>query len=496
MTRVRRLALLLVLLLTSGLAAPAWADWRKAETDHFIVYSNGGERQLREYTVALERFHALLEARLGGPATVEARKLPVYLVTDGRQLRVARPSLPEGIDGYYWTSEVDTLAVLVRGRGNDLLQHEYSHHFMAKAGAGRYPGWLNEGFAEYFATATVSDIGAATFGMPQPGRVATLQQGRWMPMDALLRARGSFDVPDRETRRLYYAQSWLLTHWLAADSSRLQRLSAYLNGVNAGQDAVETWQTTFGQSPDQLADALRSYLRGRIYYAQLEMPPLSPTVTVSRLSPAADDVLLPWLRLRTPSTGESSEGLLPVLREAADRHAEDPLALTSLGQAELAWGDEGRALAAASRAIELEPQNVEALLLVGRIYDQRADDAPDEAQALTLRRQSQGYLVRAMEADPTDYRVYAALARQRRTAPSYPTANDLELWVTAVSYAPQVMSIRGDAALAMLEADRLDEALFLLTPIVNDPHGSSSAARARELIARIQERKQTTAAED
>lgn len=496
MTVVLRLSFVFAVMLMGGLASPAWADWRKAETEHFIVYSNGGERQLRDYAIALERFHALLRARLGGGGDESLRKLSVYLVADDRQLRVTSPALPDGIAGYYWTSEIDTLAVLVRGRGNELLQHEYAHHFMAKDGAGRYPGWFNEGFAEYLATATVSARGSATLGMPQASRLAQLQQGRWMPMDALLRARGAFDVEERNTRGMYYAQSWLLTHWLAADGERLRRMGAYLTALNGGRDPVETWQATFGQTPDQLTEALRSYLRGRLYYAELNIPPISPEITLSRLSPAADEVMLPWLRFRRPGDISGSGDLLPTFRTAAERHPDDALALTALGQAEHTLGDANRALNALNRAIELEPENSEALALIGRIYDERADETDEETQSLALRRQSQGYLVRAMEADPTDYRVYAALARQRRTADTYPTDNDLTLWMTAVGYAPQVLSLRGEAALAMLEADKLDQALVLLAPIVNDPHGSSSAAWARDLMARIEQRRQAPASQD
>ena len=40
---------------------------------------------------------------------------------------------------------------------DDILLHEYSHHVMARAGDVRYPGWFREGFAEYFATATVTE---------------------------------------------------------------------------------------------------------------------------------------------------------------------------------------------------------------------------------------------------------------------------------------------------------------------------------------------------
>lgn len=84
--------------------APALADWRRAESQNFVVYSDGSERSLRDYTAKLERFHGLLRSRFGGPADGELRKLPVYLVADGRALRVAQPGLPEGIAGYYTAS--------------------------------------------------------------------------------------------------------------------------------------------------------------------------------------------------------------------------------------------------------------------------------------------------------------------------------------------------------------------------------------------------------
>jgi len=145
--------------------ASTLAEWRRAESPNFIVYSDGSERSLREYTAKLERFDALLSARFGGTPP-DARRLPVYLVSDARALRVAVPGLPAGIAGYYSTSENDIFAVLVRGESDDLLLHEYSHHIMSRSGDARYPGWLSEGFAEYFATATITEGGQVSLGLP------------------------------------------------------------------------------------------------------------------------------------------------------------------------------------------------------------------------------------------------------------------------------------------------------------------------------------------
>lgn len=483
---IRRLLLALTLLALTP--AAALADWRRAESEHFIVYSDGSERSLRDYTARLERFHGLLRARFGGPAQDDLRKLPVYLVGDGRALRIAQPQLPTGIDGYYTASENDIFAILIRGQDDDLLLHEYTHHFMANAGQGQFPGWFSEGLAEYYATATVSAAGAATFGLPNAGRLRQLQ-GRWLPMDQLLGARGSFDIDNQTARGAYYAQSWLLTHWLLADPTRARALGVYLNALNAGVPPVEAWQASFGVAPAEMEAILKAYARGRLYYSQLNIPPITPEITVSTLPPAWDAVILPLINARSPRP-EDTDGpaLLATSRANAARFPNDALALAALGRAEQRWGDDPAAAEAAlTRALEIDPAHVEALLVMAALVDEGSGTAQDEAEIDRRHGRAVALLRRALEADPKDYRVHAALARLRRDAEDYPTHDDLMTWARAARYAPQVMSIRGDAAIAMLRGERFDEAVALLVPIANDPHGGPGMQYARSLLAQAEQ---------
>ncbi|MGZ9099716.1 MAG: DUF1570 domain-containing protein [Brevundimonas sp.] len=484
--------LLLALALIALTPATALAEWRRAESPHFIVYSDGTERTLRDYTAKLERFDGLLRTRFGGAQDDDIRKLPVYLVADDRALRIALPTLPEGYAGYYSTSDNDIFAILIRGRDDDILLHEYSHHFAAKNSNSEYPGWLSEGFAEYFATATVSAGGNATFGLPNPGRQYSLQRNRWLPMETVLRAKGSFEIEGRTGIDMYYAQSWALTHWLLRDTARAQNLSAYIAAVNGGRDPVEALQATFGITPEQLTEQLRAYLRGPMTYSKFDLPPLTPEITVTTLSPAADAVLLRAVNAREPNPeGVDGPALLATLRTTAARFPDDPLALVTLGRAERQWGDDAAAETALATALERQPDNVEGLLLMADILEERGDLATDEAEGVRQRRLAQGLLRRAFETDPTDYRVYAALARIRRAAPDYPSDNDLQTWIRAVHYAPQVMSIRGDAAMAMLETGRYTDAVTLLTPIVNNPHGGPSAEWGRRMLEQIEQQTAT-----
>ena len=470
----------------------AQAEWRRAETERFIVYSDGSERGLRDYAVKLERFDALMRGQFGLPATTGGRKLPVYLVGGPSELRKVRPGLARGVGGFYSASESDVFAVLQRGIDDDILLHEYAHHFMYQNFPGAYPGWFTEGFAEFFMTATVDERGTATIGDRNRGRQAQLIQEAWLPMDQLL-IRRPLDFRDREARQAFYAQSWLLTHYMIQDGDRRRRLDAYLQATARGQAPVEALQAHFGQTPEQLTRALRAYLNGTMPFIELQTPMTTPVIQMSSLPASADQVLLTTLNLRYPQEEESQTQLLADVRAAALAWPQDPLALTAMAQAELAWGETSAGEAALTRVLESNPANVEALRLMAQARMKAGDDADESERRVTLYRQARGFLARAIAADPSDYRLYAALGRSRRGFPGYPDDNDVQTWRVAAALAPQVMSIRGEAADVMVRHGLLDEAEALLTPVANNPHGGGNAEQARELLARIAERRATPA---
>lgn len=490
----------LIAVAQGALAALAWAaapdaalaEWRRAETRSFLVYTNGSERNLRDYAIRLERFDGLMRRVMGVAPPDDERKLSVYLVANGRELRVAQPDLPEGVDGFYRATPKDIRAILVRGQGDDLLLHEYGHHFLYRNFPGGYPGWFSEGFAEYFKTATVDARGRSTVGNAAPGQLQFLTRERWMPMEDVLRAR-PFELNEAQ-RRAFYVQSWLLTHYLLADTERRGRLSLYLTDIGEGADRIEALNARFGLTPETLTQALRAYLNGTMRYAELTIPATEPEMTVAPLSASADDLMLINLNIKDGASDEEGPQFLAQIRTAAARHPGDPFALEVLGRAELAWGDDAAGEAALQQVLAAQPDNVEALLMLADLRLEAGDQAPDQEGLLVLYREAQGMLGRAYQADPTDYRVLSLLARMRRgVAEDYPTENDLNTWRLAVQYAPQVPSVRGEAADAMVDAGRYDEAEALLAPLANDPHGGGNARMARDRLERIRARRAAAA---
>ena len=475
--------------LALALPTAVHAEWRRGETAHFVVYSNGSERNLRDYAARLERFHDLLRTVTGAaPDEGGLRKLPVYLVDDARELRIIQPGLPEGVDGYYSAGHQDIRAALVRGRDDDLLLHEYAHHFMSHYSPGSYPAWFREGFAEYFATATVDSRGRSTVGYPGLGRLQTLHQQRWMPLEQLLTA-SPMELERQGQRWAYYAQSWLLAHYFLSDAGRQRQLDAYLLALRAGADPMEAFFGNVGATPEDLTRTLRSYYQRGMRYAELTLPPLSPEITVTRMPASADDVLLIGVDMRDGADEDRGPELLAASRAAAARHPRDALALTVLARAEIAWGDPAAGDAALRQVLEIDPANVDALLMAAERRLEAAHEEVEQDGLLSGYREAQSLLGRAYQADPTDYRVLAELASLRQAAPDYPTANDLETWRLAVMHAPQVLGLRAQAAHALMRAGLEDEAEFHLTPIADDPHGGEFAERARTQIEQIRARR-------
>lgn len=484
---VRPAALLCAVLAVLLAAAPAEARWLRAESPRFIVYADTDEASLREQVQRLEGFDRLLRVLHGLPLDAEPpRKLPIYLVRDQAELRRVHLEAPQTLTGLYVaaTEEIFGLALRV-GRRDDVLWHEYTHHFMLQHFAHAPPTWVAEGYAEYFRTA---DIGPRriTWGRADRDREIWLTERAWLLLrDVVARPRWAFTEPDDQQR--YYAQAWL-THWFMSDSARRARLGAYLEEVGQGADPGAALERAAGRPLRALERILRRYVRDGLRRGELAADPFAPTpVEITVLPPSADDLLLSNQRLKLGAPEDQRAATVEAVRQAAARHPDDSFALLVLGHAELHMGDPATGMALLERLLARDPDHVEALQLLAAC---RADAARQVAGAerLALVEESDRLLRRALEIDPTHYLTYVLLALNRSARPDYPTEADLALWLRARDLAPQLAVIRLGAARAFLRAGRPVEAAGLLAPLAHAPHGGPAADVASDLLAEARAR--------
>jgi Protein of unknown function (DUF1570) len=479
-------SLLLGIVLTTLAPTAALADWRKAESANFIVYSDGSERGLRDYTIELERIDQLMRAYFGLPQTRATRPLSVYLVSDRQALRTVEPALPPSSAGVYSANFRDMRAIAVRASGEEIVRHEYGHHFMFSNFPGAYPAWFREGFAEFFMTATGSGAGQATVGRSSLMRIQTLNSLRWLPMDQVLT--GRFSQRERTARAAFYAQAWLLTHWILTDPDRRRRMDAYLSETGRGVSTEAALQAHFGLTTEQLGETLRAYFHAGPRYAEMDLtavPP--PTVTITDMPASADDLLLLDLNARNGATPEAGAGLLARIRSAAQLRPGDRFAQTALARAEVFWGDPQAAEAILAPLLAAAADDVDLLLLMADVRLTQGERFQDPAARERTLAEARVFLERARQADPDDHRVYQSLAHSRRFLPGYPGEQDVELWRRAVAIAPQVASNRPIAAEALLKHGHVDEARRVIQPIANDPHGGEISPRVQRILDAIAE---------
>lgn len=471
---------LAALLLT--FVAPAHAEWRRAESPNFIVYSQGSESALRRYIRDLEIYDFLLRARMGLPATTAGRKLPIYLVNRHAGLAQINPGTGRDIAGTYFPAGEDIFAAALDDREQDYLLHEYFHHFshQIESTAG-YPAWLVEGLAEYFMTAEISETTVKIGGFNE-GRVYGLFTATWLPLDDLVSKRfGEVRPTQRET---YYPLAWLLTHWFMSDDTRRQQLSVYIRDLQQGAESVPAMEKATGMTMEEIRQQLRRYRRLPVKHYTADFP--ETPITITRLPRSADDLLLVGQRLKIGVAEEERAATADLVRRLAARHPDDSFAILQLGHAELHFGDPEAGEVILEGLLDREPDNVEALQLMASRYMRLAADQPDEV--LPLMRRARTYLGRAYAADPSQYYTLQLLAQTRQVEADYPTENDLVTWYQAFRLAPQLASIRLGYASALMHAEEFDEAVLLLRPLANAAHGGAAAEAAAALMERARGR--------
>lgn len=458
---------------------PAHAEWLKAESEHFVVYGDTSQGAIRDYTRKVERFDSIIRIFFPVRSDIDVPPLAIYLADGRSDMRKVWPDIPENVGGFY-TPGNERIFAVTGGRGSandDTLFHEYAHHFMHQYLPGAYPAWFVEGFAEYFATADVT-VGRMKVGLPNQGRMYSLQGGQsnWMPMETLLRAR---PLEVRGRGHAYYAQAWALTAYFMSTPERRAMLSQYLSSVMNGEDRVESMTKATGRTPSQLQSDVHRYLERMTYQWQdREFAPAE--IKVSRLPASARDLIWLDLRLARYVPEDRRAANLAEAQRAYDRYAGDPLAARVLAQAHMDMQQDKEAVRILDAYLVQAPEDALALRLKA-VALMNAGDEDAEGRA-SLYTEARTALAAAYRLDPTDYRIYMAMARQRQTQPDYPTENDLQVLLIGSELAPQVQQLRFDAGRALMAREKYVEAIAYLSPLANDPHGGENLDSVRRIL--------------
>ena len=505
---ILRLFYMFAAALALALPGAARAEWHEAKSKHFVIYSDGSQDELRKFATKVEKFDAAVRVvrKMADPPLGDHGRLTVYVLRDAAA--VARMyGGRSGVAGFYSPRASGSIAFVHREsssgtpeeyrkfelNADTVFFHEYFHHMMLSDAHVPLPRWVVEGFAEFFATATVESDGSVLFGRAANHRSSGLYSIPDVSLEEMLG--NSFGKLSDEGTHELYARSWLLTHYLYGSVERRGQLDRYLAGIQAGKPAIVSAREAFGDL--KLLDReLNKYLSSKNLAGHL-VPAAqvgNPAIEVRRMTASEAEIMPVRMRSDRGVDEKAAAAVVKQARAVAAKYPNDAFVQGVLAEAEHDVGDYAAAIAAADRALVANPKDVQALIYKGRS------------------------LMRQGKADPkaTDWsKVRSLFARANRIEPEF--AEPLMLYyetygaegikapetaikglLYAVLLAPGDQGLRMSAVVELIERNRLEEAKTVFVPIAYDPHlnaqwrdrfaqvmAAISAGRGSEAIALI-----------
>jgi hypothetical protein len=473
-----------------ALAGHAYAQsrWVAVETPGFIVHSAGSERRAQSLADQLEEFDGLLRRMTGAPAERSPTKLEVYLFSSD-QFHEAFPHYRDSIAGVYIarTERIAAYSIVAANSGlgsEEILFHEYAHHFMYQYFNNAYPAWYIEGFAEVVSTAVLGSE-RIVIGRSNEGRFYTLRNTNWIPMERLITT-SPWQIRDGQEVQAFYAQAWLFAHYLLLTPGAEAQFRAYVRALRTGRPPAEAFQEGFGITPEAMQARLRQYLRSNPDAIALTRPALvaRPDMAVTQL-PASAAQLMPLSARLTSGTisDEDKTEVLARVRQLAGTAPGDDFALFTLARAEIRLGSPAAARSLLEPYLAAHADDRDALYLMGLAYLREAQDAEGDARSELLT-QSRRYLSRAHRIDGNHVPTLARYAETYSGAAMTDTAyeNYLNILLLARQLAPQVDEISLNAANVLLAGGRAREAIPILRALAYDPHAGGAAEAAQRLL--------------
>jgi tetratricopeptide (TPR) repeat protein len=281
----------------------------------------------------------------------------------------------------------------------------------------------------------------------------------------------------------YYAEAWLLTHYIVSDPERYRKLKPYLTAARETHDPIGAWKTAYGDDPDGLRKKLSDYMDHPIPAGALPRKAGGEAeITVTSLPAGADDLLLDGQRMKLGVPEADRPAFLAGVRKRAARAAKDRYSQLILARAETRYGDRAAGEASLNALLAADPKDLDVLVALGesRLAVGRAASGADRAPAYA---EASKLFSRAFKLDPDNPVVLRDYADSKALEPV--SENIVNVRLKAVQMAPQVELLRLEAAQALIATNDLVIAKAVLMPLASSPHGGDMVEAAQALVKAI-----------
>ncbi|HEY1717145.1 MAG TPA: hypothetical protein VGH42_02480 [Verrucomicrobiae bacterium] len=245
--------------------------WFETSTAHFNIYSCGAPLEVNKLAARLEQFCEAYSL-LAGKQALASPPIVVMAFPDQEAMTPFLPlyqGKPGNLAGFFMRGNDENLIVLALPgtnsavTGMEVIFHEYTH-LLLRRNDEIWPLWLKEGMAEIYSTFEVSEGYHVLIGQPIGHHLQLLAREPLMPLHELFSV--THDSPqynERSRQGIFYAESWLLTHFLMAGGNLnyrrgFERFNLYLND---GQLPEQAFTNAMRTTLPQMENDLRRYLQ-------------------------------------------------------------------------------------------------------------------------------------------------------------------------------------------------------------------------------------------
>jgi tetratricopeptide (TPR) repeat protein len=267
---------------------------------------------------------------IGEESTYES-PIPVVIIAVDEHDDYVAIGAPAATAGYFF-SDLRENAILIEDSadsgGIQVILHEYAHYLSRQSGQVRYPRWFEEGNAEYLSHSRLGD-GVFEYALAPDTHLGRLYFADWLPLETVLEVSDTSVLGEIEGG-LFYAQSWLLVHYLRSlpdgDHRLSEQLQHYAELAATGTPTVEALEEAFSIEHDTLEESLlRYYLERRFASRRIPADTALPgfRTRISGMSAAEAQLALGRMALRFKNIDGAADWFAEVLDDTELRaHAE------------------------------------------------------------------------------------------------------------------------------------------------------------------------------